>query len=98
MVKIQIIIVAFIVVAFALLLPFASRSPDGLQKLVADSGNQHTQSWNGLMSGYSVAAVADPYVSTFLAGLSGIVAVMVTTFLLGVAVTPKKKGESVKQI
>lgn len=96
--KTKILIITIIVVAFAALLPFASKSPDGLQKLVADSGNQHTQSWNGLMSGYSVAAVGDPYVSTFLAGLFGIVAVLVATFLLGMAVAPKKKGETVKKI
>jgi hypothetical protein len=90
--------VALIVVAFAVLLPFASKNPDGLQKLVADSGTKIEQEWNGLMSGYSIASVGNGYVSAFLAGLFGIVAVLLATFLLGKAVAPKKKGEAIKQI
>jgi hypothetical protein len=50
------------------------------------------------MSGYSVATVGDAYVSTFLAGLFGIVAVLLATFLLGKTVAPKKKGENIKQM
>jgi len=94
----QIIVVALIVVAFAVLLPLASKNPDGLQKLVADSGAKIEQAWNGLMSGYSIASIGDGYVSTFLAGLFGIVAVLVATFLLGKAIAPKNKVETSKQV
>ena len=93
----QIIMVTLIVVVFAVLLPFASKNPDGLQKLVTDSGTNIEQAWNGLMSGYSIASVGNGYVSTFLAGLFGILAVLAATFLLGKAVAPKK-DKSVKQM
>jgi len=94
----QIVMVALIVVALAVLLPFASKNPDGLQKLVADSGTKIEQAWNGLMSGYSISLVGNGYISTFLAGLFGIVAVLLATFLLGKTVAPKKKGENIKQM
>jgi hypothetical protein len=90
--------VVLILVVFAVLLPFASSSPDGLQSLISSSGvQQQGSSWNGLLSGYSVAFVENPYVSTLLAGFFGVVVVLAATFVLGSVVAPKKKNETTKE-
>jgi hypothetical protein len=43
------------------------------------------------MPNYSVGAVTDPYVSKFLAGVSGTLVVLFTAFILGTAI--KKHAE-----
>jgi hypothetical protein len=84
------LIIAAIVVAFAVLLPFASKTPDGLETLTEASGNQHEPIWNGLMADYSVA-LADPYVSTLVAGLFGTGTVIFASFMLSATVSSRKK-------
>jgi ABC-type sulfate transport system permease component len=85
--------VALIIAALAALLPFASNNPDGLEKLLSSSGakQQHEPLWNGLMSDYTVAAVGNSYLSTFLAGLFGTLMILSVTFALASSNTPKKK-------
>jgi hypothetical protein len=97
--KKKLLIVGLIIVSLAALLPFISRTPDGVQQLTADSGAAQTQqpSWNGIMSNYMVAAVGDPYVSTLMAGAFGTVIVLATTFVLGSMVAPKKKNGTVRK-
>ena len=93
-----ILIVAAIMVAFAVLLPFASKNPDGLQSMVANSaqqGQQQQPMWNGLMANYSVA-FANPYVSMLVAGLFGVGVVLVASFALGATMTQRKKTETKK--
>ena len=90
-------IVAAIMVAFAILLPFASKTPDGLQTLTENSGNQQQPMWNGIMANYSVA-FADPYVSTLIAGLFGTGIVLAASFALGATMTQKKKAEATEKI
>lgn len=92
-----ILIVAALMVAFAVLLPFASRTPDGIQTLTKDSGNQQQPTWNGLMANYSVA-FSDPYVSTLVAGLLGVGIVLITSFALGATFSQKKKPQSANKI
>jgi cobalt/nickel transport system permease protein len=92
-----ILIVAAIMVAFAVLLPFASKTPDGLQTLTENSGSQQQPMWNGIMANYSVA-FADPYVSTLVAGLFGTGMVLLASFALGATMTQKKKSEAPKKI
>ena len=87
-----ILIVAAIMLTLAVLLPFASKTPDGLQNLTAESGNQQQPVWNGLMANHSVA-LADPYFSTLIAGLVGTGIVFAASFGLGATLTQKKKGE-----
>jgi hypothetical protein len=92
-------IVAAMVVIFAVLLPFTSKSPDALQTLEATPGvGQQAPVWGGLMAGYSVGSVGDSYVSTLLAGVFGLLMVFAVAFGLGAAVAPKKKHESVNQV
>jgi len=90
-VKKLVLIVAALLVAFAVLLPFASKTPDGLETLTEDSGSQQQSAWNGLMANYS-AAFADPYISSLVAGLFGVGLVLVAGFALGKVA--QKKNET----
>lgn len=87
-----ILIFAALMVAFAVLLPFVSNTSDGLQALTENSASQLQQPvWNGLVAEYSVT-VADPYVSTLVAGLFGVGIVLAAGFALGAIMTQKEKG------
>ncbi len=84
-------VIALIVVFLAVFIPLASSNPDGLERVIVTFGvEEHPPFWNGLMSDYAIAAIADPYVSTLLAGVFGTFMVLVAAFLLGKAMTPKK--------
>jgi hypothetical protein len=85
-----ILVVAALMVAFAVLLPFASKTPDGLQELTQNSGNSQQPAWGGLMANYSVA-LSDPYVSTLVAGLLGVGIVLLASFALSATLSQKKE-------
>jgi len=89
-----ILVLAFTVVVFAVLLPFVSRTPDGVQKLTADSGSQQQPVWHGLMKDYSIG-LGDPYVSTLVAGLVGTGIVLAGAFVLA-SVASKKKARRIE--
>jgi len=93
--KKPILVVALVVVVFAVLLPFASKTPDSVQKLAANSGEQQQPVWNGLMTNYSVA-LGNPYVSTLIAGLLGLGIVMAASLTLCSAMSQKKQVETAK--
>ena len=86
-----ILIGALLIFVFAVLLPFASKAPDGLQALTANSENHQEGAWNGLMAEYSIA-FADPYISTLIAGLFGVGIVLLGSFAVGATVTQKKEA------
>jgi hypothetical protein len=91
-------ILALIVVAFAVLLPFASTTPDGLETLTAEAAeNQQQPAWNGLIAEYSLA-LGNPYVSTLAAGLLGTGIVLAASYALGVTMTHKKQNETPQAI
>jgi cobalt/nickel transport system permease protein len=82
--------VAAIIAFLAVFIPLASSSPDGLEHVVTTFGvAEHTPIWNGIMSDYAITAIANPYVSTLLAGIIGTLMVLIAGFLLGKAITPK---------
>jgi cobalt/nickel transport protein len=82
-------VIATIVIFLAVFIPFASSSPDGLERVVENFDvAENVPFWNGIMSDYAIAAIADPYVSTLLAGVFGTLVVLLAGFLLGKAMTP----------
>ena len=88
--KKALVFVGLVLVSLAVLLPFASSSPDGLEKVTAAFGiQQQTPIWQGLMPDYSVAALGNSYVSKLLAGIFGTLMVLLTTLLLGKVMVPK---------
>jgi cobalt/nickel transport protein len=83
-------IIAAIVVFLAVFIPLASSSPDGLERVAENFGVAENEPfWNGVMSDYAIAAIADPYVSTLLAGIFGTFMVLLAGLLLGKAIAPK---------
>ena len=86
----MLLVILALILAFAVLLPFASKTPDGLEILTEDSASQKPV-WNGLIADYSIA-LGDQYVSTLVAGLIGLGIVFAATFCLGATLTQKKKA------
>jgi len=77
-----------ILVGFAVLLPFASTYPDGLETVAETlSVEENEPFWSGLMPDYTLPAVEHSYISTLLAGLSGTFLVLVLSFALGKAIS-----------
>jgi len=78
------VVTVLLVVFLAILIPFASSNPDGLERVAGSLGVEEGEPfWKGLMSGYSVEAFKDPYVSTLVAGVLGTLLVLVASFALG---------------
>jgi hypothetical protein len=85
-------VIAGIMIFLAVFIPIASSSPDGLERVVENFGvKEATPIWNGIMSDYTIAAIANPYISTLLAGILGTLMVLIAGFILGKAITPKKQ-------
>lgn len=84
-------IISIILVFLAIFIPLASSSPDGLERVIANFGGAENEPfWKGVMSDYTIAAIADPYVSTLLAGVFGTLMVLFAGFLLGKAMIPRE--------
>jgi hypothetical protein len=84
-------VIPVILVFLAIFIPLASSSPDGLERVIANFGGAENEPfWKGVMSDYTIATIADPYVSTLLAGVFGTLLVLCAGFLLGKAMMPKE--------
>jgi len=80
-----------IIVGLAIVLPFASAYPDGLETVAQKAGVEETEGfWHGLMPDYSLPAIGNPYFSTLASGLTGILLVLIFTFLVGRMSTRKR--------
>ena len=91
----KLLIATFVlVVSLAVFIPFASSSPDGLEKALSSLGVEEAESfWTGLMTDYSVAALGDSYLSTLAAGVIGTISVLAVGLLLGRAIS-KRNSQS----
>ncbi|MEM2910967.1 MAG: PDGLE domain-containing protein [Candidatus Bathyarchaeia archaeon] len=73
-----------ILIGFAVLAPFASSDPDGLEKVVENLKIEEPETlWSGLMSDYTFPTVRNPYLATVLAGFLGVFLVLGVSFALG---------------
>jgi len=87
-------VIVLLVVFLAILIPFTSSNPDGLEKVAQSLGVAEGEPfWKGLMSDYSVEAFKDPYVSTLLAGVLGTLLVLVASLALGFVIA-KRAGSA----
>jgi len=81
-----------IIVGLAILLPFASAYPDGLEIVAQKAGvDEPEELWHGLMPDYSLSAIENPYFSTLASGIAGISLVFILAYLVGVASTRKNR-------
>ena len=77
-----------ITLGFAILVPFASTYPDGLEKVAETLGIEEPEPlWEGLMPDYTLQTVENPYVSTLLAGFCGMLLVLASSCILGKAIS-----------
>jgi len=73
-----------ILVGFAVLAPFASTDPDGLEKVAETLKIEEPENiWTGLMPDYTLPTVRSSYLSTVLAGFFGVFLVLGASFALG---------------
>jgi cobalt/nickel transport protein len=87
--------IGLIAIFLAVFVPFASRSPDGLERVAATLGiEEQAPIWKGLMSDYSVAIIDNPYISTLIAGIFGTLVVLGLSLALGKAVVLKKGADN----
>lgn len=78
----------FIVVCLAVLMPFASSDPDGLEMTAYTLGIEENKiTTTGLMPDYTVPAIENAYSSTLAAGVIGIFLVLCAAILLGKIIT-----------
>lgn len=83
-----------ILLYLAILIPFASEFPDGLEKVAETLGIEEKEPlWTGLMPDYQLPIIDKPYISTLAAGIFGVFLVFCATFIFGMAIS-KPKGES----
>jgi hypothetical protein len=81
-------ILTFTLIGLAILIPFASNAPDGLEKVAEALGiEEHKPIWSGLMPDYSLPTINNSYISTLLAGVFGTILVFGIAYLLGKAIT-----------
>ena len=82
--KKYLVAIGLLVVFLAVFIPFASSSPDGLEKVAHSLGVQEQEPlWRGFMFDYSVEIFENPYVSTLLAGVFGTLMVLAASFVFG---------------
>ena len=82
--KKYLVAIGLLVVFLAVFIPFASSSPDGLEKVAQSLGVKELEPlWKGFMSDYSVEVFENPYVSTLLAGVFGTLMVLAASFVFG---------------
>jgi len=77
-----------ILVCLAILIPFASSDPDGLEKVAETLGIEETESTSaGLMPDYTVPTIENSYISTLSAGVLGVFLVLGAALVLGMIIT-----------
>lgn len=87
---------ALILILFclAVLLPFTSNAPDGLEKVNETFGiEEHEPLWKGIMPDYTLPTIDNPYVSTLFAGIFGVFLVSGFAFILGTAMGKSNRRE-----
>jgi cobalt/nickel transport system permease protein len=88
-----------IVVFLAVFIPLASTNPDGLERVIISLGGQEGESfWKGIIPDYSVSGVGNSYLSTLVAGIIGVVLVLVVGLLITKGLKPKTEKTNSKRI
>ncbi len=83
--------VLLILIGLAVLIPFASTFPDGLEK-VSESLEieEPAPVWTGLMPDYALPGIENPYASALLSGFIGVFLILATSWIMGRVVTHKR--------
>jgi hypothetical protein len=99
MTKKYILATMMLIVFLAVFIPFASSSPDGLQKVATSLGIEEPEPiWRGSMSDYSVNILGDSYVSTLAADVFGTMLVLAAALILGTVITRRSQAAAKKVV
>ncbi|WXG47056.1 MAG: PDGLE domain-containing protein [Candidatus Atabeyarchaeum deiterrae] len=88
--------IGIIALLLFLFIPLGSTNPDGLDKTAESLGVESIPLWEGLFPEYSVALIANPWISTFVAGVMGIVLVFAFMYLVSKIASLQRFRVSVK--
>ena len=81
-----------ILICLAILIPFVSSNPDGLEKVAETLGIEETEStYAGLLPEYKLSIIENSYISTLVAGILGFFLVLGVTIVLGIIIKKPKK-------
>jgi len=82
--------IILIIIGLAVLLPFASTFPDGLEKVAESLGLEEPESiWSGPMPDYTFPFATNPYVTKLISGLIGLFLAFIITWGVGWAIARK---------
>ena len=83
-----------IAIGLAILIPFASSYPDGLEKVAETLNVEEAEPlWKGLMPDYTLPTIENQYLSTLAAGLCGLIIVSAAAYALGELISKQNKIE-----
>ncbi len=95
--KKYVIAICAILVFLAISIPIASTNPDGLERVAISLGAKEGDNfWSGILPDYTVSGVENGYVSTLIAGIIGVVLVLLVGLLLTKGLKPKTVNSSAK--
>lgn len=76
--------VIFVLIGLAVLIPFASTFPDGLERVSEYLEIEEPEPvWMGLMLDYALPGVENPYMATLLSGVLGVFLVLPASWIMG---------------
>ena len=82
--------IVLIILGLALLIPFASTYPDGLEKVAESLGIKESKPfWSGLMPDYTIHVIENPYLGKLISGLIGLFLVLSVAWVIGWAIARK---------
>ena len=82
--------IILVLIGLAILIPFASTFPDGLERVAEGLGVvEPGPIWTGLMPDYALPGIGDPYVATLLSGFIGVFLVLAASWIVGRITTHK---------
>lgn len=82
--------VILILFGLAVLIPFASTFPDGLETVAEHFEVEEPEPvWTGLMPDYALPLIGNPYVATLASGVIGVFLILAVSWTLGRTVTHK---------
>jgi len=82
--------IILIIIGLAVLIPFTSTHPDGLEKVAESLGIEESEPiWSGLMPDYTFHFTENPYLTKLISGLIGLFLVFSVAWGIGWATARK---------
>jgi hypothetical protein len=77
-------VLILIIVGLIVLIPLASSEPDGLEKTIESLGiEEEESSFSAVMPEYNVRGIQDPFISTAISGIIGILLILGIGLIVG---------------